>query len=64
LKVLQRVNQDLAHHIQSLLRSRIDNVGNNDLIVEFESIEELQEQNQCLVRDHHQLTERVKNLEE
>jgi nucleoprotein TPR len=71
LKVLQRESQDLARQIQSLLRSRmgeennrIDDVGNDDLIVEFESIEELQQQNQCLVRDHRQLTERVKNLEE
>jgi nucleoprotein TPR len=44
--------------------NRIDNVGNDDLIVEFESIEELQQQNQCLVCDHCQLTERVKNVEE
>jgi nucleoprotein TPR len=71
LKLLQRENQDLARQIQSLLKSRLgqltektDGAVTGDLIVEFESIEELQQQNQCLIRDHRQLTDRIQALEE
>ena len=64
----QRENHDLARQIQSLLRSRMGEspqvMEDNDLIVEIEGVEEMQQQNQKLVREYRRLTDRVTELEQ
>jgi len=63
---LRLENQDLARQVQTLLRNsmgRQEQEGEGD-IATFGSAEELQNQNQRLLREYHRLTSKISELEE
>ena len=64
VKELRVENKDLAKQIQILLESRMgtDKKNSNDSLG-FTNIEELQQKNQNLLREHHHLEEKVSELQ-
>ncbi len=59
---LKRENVDLATQVQSLLQRRC--AESVEDMVSFDNITSLQQQNQCLLRDHHSMTDKIAELED